>query len=91
MITEPLELASEDVFDGASDDGLTDVDGQGFDRIEIEVEARPFFAVSASGDDLPPPVGHVAKLGQIVGPTLGERHGVLVLELAKKAKSGKLA
>lgn len=86
VIAEALELASEDFLDGALDDGLTHVDGQGFDGVEVEVEPRSFLPVSTPGDDFPPSVSQVAKRGQIVGLTLGERHGVIVLELGERGK-----
>jgi hypothetical protein len=91
VIAEALELDLEDVLDDALDDGLTHVDGQRLDGVEVQVEPRSFFPVSTAGDDLPPPVSHVAKIGQIVGLTLGERHGVFVLELAERGKLGKSA
>ncbi len=65
MITEALELNLEGILDGTPDDGLPHVDGQGFDRIEIQVEPRPFLAIGAAGDDSTPPVRHVAKVGRI--------------------------
>ena len=91
MIAEALESDPEGILDGTPGDGLPDVDGQGFDGIEIEVEPRPLLAVAAAGDDFPPPVRHVAKVGRIVGRTLGERHGVFVLELGERGKLGKSA
>ncbi|MBV8608683.1 MAG: hypothetical protein JO034_14635 [Singulisphaera sp.] len=89
MIAEALELDPEDFLDGALDDGLADVDGQGLEGVEVEVEPRAFLPVSAPGDDFPPPSGHVAELGQIVGLTPGEWHGVFVLELEERGKLGK--
>jgi hypothetical protein len=89
VIAEALELNLEDILDDALDDGLTHVDSQRLDGIEIQVEPWPFFPVSAPGDDFPPPVSHVAKRRQIVGLTLGERHGVFVLELGERGKLGK--
>jgi hypothetical protein len=89
VIAEALELEPEDFLDGPADDGLTDVDGQGFDGIELEVEPRPFVPVGAAGDNFPPPVRHVAKIGGLVGLTLDERHGVFVLELGERGKMGK--
>jgi hypothetical protein len=86
VIAEALELASEDFLDGALDDGLTHVDGQGLDGVEVEVEPRSFLPVSTPGDDFPPSVSQVAKRGQIVGLTLGERQGVIVLELGERGK-----
>jgi hypothetical protein len=89
VIAEALELDLEDVLNGPPGDGLTDVDGQGFDGIEIEVESRPFLAIGAAGHNFPPPVRHVAEIGQIVGLTLGERHVVFVLELGERGNLGK--
>jgi hypothetical protein len=88
VIAEALELDLEDFLDGSLNDGLPDLDGQRFDGIEIKVESRPFLSIGAAGDDFPPPVGHVAKVGWIVGRTLGEWHRVFVLELANKRKMG---
>jgi hypothetical protein len=83
VVAQASELVLEDVLDDALDDGLTDVDGRRRDGVEVQVEPRSFFAVSAPGDDLPPPVSHVTEIGHIVGLTLGERHGVFVLELGE--------
>ncbi|HMB03901.1 MAG TPA: hypothetical protein VKP69_09210 [Isosphaeraceae bacterium] len=91
MIAKALELDAEDFLDGPLDDGLAHVDGQGFDGIEAEIKPRPLVTVSAPGDDCPPPIGHVAELGQIVGLTLGERHGEFVLELEERGKLEKSA
>jgi hypothetical protein len=79
VVAKALELVLEDVLDDALDDGLTHVDGQGLDGVEVQIEPRSFFPVRTPGDDFPPPVSHVAEIGQIVGLTLGERHGVFVL------------
>ena len=91
VVAEALELGSEDFLNGTSDDSLTHINSQGFDGIEIEVEPRPLLAEAASANNFPPPVSHVAKVGQIVGRTLGERHGVFVLELAECGKMGNSA
>lgn len=88
MITEALELDPEDVLNGPPSHGLTDVDGQGFDGIEIEVEPRPFLTIGAAGHDFPPAVRHVAEIDQIVGLTFGERHVVFVLELGERGNLG---
>jgi hypothetical protein len=89
MIAKALELGLEDLLDGPANDGLSDVDGQGLDGIEIEVEPRPFLAVGPAGDDFSPPVRHVSEVGAIVGWTLGEWHGVFVLELGERGNVGK--
>ena len=91
MIAETLELEPEGILNGTPNDGLPHVDGQRFDGIEIEVEPRPFLALGATGDDFPPPVRHVAKIGRILRRTLGERHGVFVLELGERGNLGKSA
>ncbi len=91
MIAEALELDAEDFLDGALDDGLADVDGQGLDGVEVEIEPRSLLPVSAPGDDFPPPMGHVTEFGQIVGLSLGERHGEFVLELAERGELEKSA
>ncbi len=91
VLAEPLELGREDLLDGPADQGLAHVDGQGFHGIEVEVEPRPFIAISPPDNNFSPPVGDVAKLGQIVRPTPGERHDEFVLELGERAKSGKSA
>jgi len=82
MIAEQFQLSVESFLDGPSDDRLADIDGHGFDRIEVDLESRPFVSVRAPRGDFSPPIGHVAKLGQILGLRLGERHRVFVLELA---------
>ncbi len=63
MVAEAFELELEDMLDRPPDDGLTHVEGQGLDGIEIEVEPRSLLSIGAAGDDFPPPVGHVAKRG----------------------------
>jgi hypothetical protein len=56
VFAEELELGSEDILDGPSDDGLPHVDRQGFDGVEVKVKPRPFLPVSAAGHDFSPPV-----------------------------------
>jgi hypothetical protein len=89
VIAEALELGLEDLLDGPADDGLTHVDSQGFDGIEVEVESRAFLSVGPPSDNFPPTVSGVPKRGPIVGLTLGERHDVFVLELGERPKMGK--
>ena len=86
MITEALELESENFLNGTLDDSLTHIDSQRFDRIEIEVKPWAFLSVSASANDFSPSVRHVSEFGQFVRLTFGERHDVFVLELAKSGK-----
>jgi hypothetical protein len=89
VITEEFQLGFQDFLNGALDQSLAHIDGQGLDGIEIDAEPGTFVAVSAPGDNFPPPVRHVAQIGQILGLTLGERHGVFVLELGEQEKMGK--
>jgi hypothetical protein len=89
VIAEASELGPENFLDRPLDDGLSDVDGQGLDGIEVEVESRPSFPVGTPGDDSSPTVGQIAKRRRIVGLTLGEWHGVFVLELGERGKLGK--
>jgi hypothetical protein len=84
MIAEAIELGLENLLDGPTNDSLAHVDGEGFDGIEIEVEPRSFVSVSPPDDNFPPTVSRVAKLGQILGLILGERHGEFVLELGER-------
>lgn len=86
MIAEEFQLGLQDLLDGPLDDGLADIDGHGLDGVEVDVEPGTFVSVGTPGDDFSPPVGHVAKLGQILGLSLGERHGVFVLELGERDK-----
>ncbi|MBV8232494.1 MAG: hypothetical protein JO329_21130 [Planctomycetaceae bacterium] len=86
MSAEAWALDAEDFLDSALEDGLTHVDGQGLEEVEVEVEPRSFLPVSAPGNDFPPSVSQVAQRGRIVGLTLGERHGVFVLELGERGK-----
>jgi hypothetical protein len=88
VVAESVALASEGLLDRPPDDGLTHVEGQGLDRVEIEVERRSFVSIGASGDDFPPPVGQLAKVGAILGWRLAEWHRVFVLELANKREMG---
>jgi hypothetical protein len=85
---EPLGLDLEDLFDGPPDHGLADVDGQGFDLIEVQIEPRPLVSEGPPGDDFTPPVGHLAKRGQILGLALGEWHRSFVLELGDREELG---
>lgn len=89
MITEQFQLAFQDFLNGPLDHGLADIDGHGLDGVKIEIEPGTLVAVGTTGDNFAPPVGHVAKIGQILGLTLGERHGVFVLELRERGKLGK--
>ncbi len=88
MIAEEFALGFQGLLDGPLDDGLTHIDGQRLDGIEVDVEPGPFIPEGTSGDDFPPPVSQVAKVGRIVGLTLGEWHRGFVLELANKSKMG---
>jgi hypothetical protein len=80
---EPSELGPEELLDGPPDHGLSDVDGQGLDRIEVQIAPRSVLAEGPLGDDRSPPVGHLAKLGPILGRALGEGHRWFVLELGE--------
>ena len=91
MIAKALELASEDLLDGALDDGLPHIDGQGLDGVEVEVEPWTLLTISTPGDDFPPAVSQVAQFLKIVGPSLGEWHGVFILELGERTKLGNSA
>ena len=91
MIAQEFQLGLESFLDGPLDDGLADLDGQRLDGIEVDVQPRSFFAISAPGDDFSPPVRHVAEVGPILGLSLGERHGESILELGEREKSGKSA
>jgi hypothetical protein len=88
VITEALELGAEDLFDGPTGEGLGHVDGQRFDRVEIQIEPGSGVAEGAAGDDFPPAVGQVAQIGPILGLALGERHRRFVLELGDGEESG---
>jgi hypothetical protein len=91
VIAQEFQLGFQDLLNGPPDDGVADIDGQGLDRVEVDVESRTFVAVSAPRNDFAPPVGHVAELGQILGLSLGERHRVFVLELGCENKMGNSA
>lgn len=88
VIAEAFELDLEYFLNSPLSDGFADLDGQGFDGVEVKVESRPFLAVSAPRDNFPPTLRHVANIGQILRLALGERHGVAVLELAIQRKLG---
>jgi len=88
-IAEDFQLGFQSLLDGPFDDGLANIDGQGFDGIEVDVESRPFVSKGTTGNNFPPSIGHVAKVGQILGLTLGERHCVFVLELGEQGKMEK--
>ncbi|HMB02328.1 MAG TPA: hypothetical protein VKP69_01145 [Isosphaeraceae bacterium] len=86
MIAEEFQLRVQGLLDGPSDDGLAHLDGQRLEGIEVDIEPRPFLPVGTPGNNFSPPVRHVAKVGQFLGLTLGERHGVFVLELGQRGK-----
>ena len=88
---EEFGLGPEDLFDGPLEQRLSRVDGKRLDGVEIEIESGPGLTEGAAADDFSPAVGEVADLRRIRGLTLGERHGQLVLELAKKDKLEKSA
>jgi hypothetical protein len=89
VITEEFPLGLQRLLNGPPDDGLSHLDGQGFDGIEVDVESRAFVPVGTPGDDFSPPVRHVAEVGQILGLSLGERHAGFVLELKARGNLGK--
>lgn len=88
---EEFGLGPEDLFDSPLEQRLGRVDGKRLDGVEIEIESGPGLTEGAAADDFSPAVGEVADLRRIRGLTLGERHGQLVLELAKKDKLEKSA
>jgi hypothetical protein len=88
VITEEFPLGLQGLLDGPDDDSLADIDGQGLDGIEVDVESRSFVPVGTAGNNFSPPVSHVAKVGQILGLTFGERHGVFLLELESRGNLG---
>ena len=91
MIAKAFELMPEGFLDGPLDHGLTDFDRQGFDRVEVGVESRSLLPIGTPADDFPPAEGQVAEVTLIVGLSLGEWHGVFVLELGENAKVAKSA
>jgi hypothetical protein len=56
-IAEDFQLGFQSLLDGPFDDGLANIDGQGFDGIEVDVESRPFVSKGTTGNDFPPSVG----------------------------------
>ena len=84
LSAEQFSLGSEDLFDGPLEQRLRDIDGKRLDGVEIEIESGSGLTEGAAAEDFSPAVGEVADLRRIRGLTLGERHGQLVLELAKK-------
>lgn len=91
MIPKEVELIAESLLNGASDDGLAHIDGQGFNGVEIEVEPRTLLAESTPGHDFSPTVGQVAEFLKIVSLPLGEWHSEFILELGEESKLGKSA
>jgi hypothetical protein len=88
VIAEEFQLSFQGLLNGPPDDGLADVDGHGFNRFEVDVEPGSLLTVSTPGNNFPPPVGHVAKVGRLLGLSLGERHDVFFLELGERSKMG---
>lgn len=91
MIAKALELTAEDLLDGAPDDGLPHIDGQGLDGVEVEVEPWTLLAIGTPGHDFPPAVSQIAEFVKIVGLSLGEWHSEFILELGERSKLGKSA
>jgi hypothetical protein len=91
MIAKALELTAENLLDGAPDDGLPHIDGQGLDAVEVEVEPWTFLAIGTPGDDFPPAVSQIAEFLKIVGLSLGEWHSEFILELRERTKLRKSA
>lgn len=91
MIAKALELSAEDLLDGAPDDGLPHIDGQGLDGVEVEVEPWTLLAIGPAGHDFPPAVCQIAKFLKIVGLSFGEWHSEFILELGERSKLGKSA
>jgi hypothetical protein len=83
VITEQFQLGVQGLLNGSLDDLPAHIDGQRLDGIEVDVESRPFVSKSTPRDNFSPTVRHVAKVGQIIGPTLGKRHPLFVLELGE--------
>jgi hypothetical protein len=81
-------LGLQGLLDSPPHDGLADVDGHGFDRIEVYVETGSLITVSAPGNNFPPAVSHVAKFRRVLGLSLGERHREFFLELGERSKMG---
>jgi hypothetical protein len=91
MIAEEFQLGPEGFLKGPLDHGLADLDGEGLEGVEVAVEPGAVGAEGAAGDDFSPAIGQVAEFGQIVGLSLGERHGESILELGEREKMGKSA
>ena len=91
MIPKEMALIAENLLNGAPDDGLPHIDGQGFNGVEIEVEPRTLLAESTSGHDFSPTVGQVVEFLEIVSLSLGEWHSEFILELGERSKLGNSA
>jgi len=81
VITEQFQLGFQGLLNSSLNDLLAHIDGQRLDGIEVDVESWPFVSKSTPRDNFSPTVRHVAKVGQILGLTLGKRHLQFVLEL----------
>jgi hypothetical protein len=91
VIAKALELIAENLLNGAPDNGLSHVNGQRLNGVEVEVETWTFLAIGTSGYYFPPPVSQIAQFVKIVGLSLGEWHSEFILELGKWSKLGKSA
>lgn len=86
VIAEKFPLGFQRLLNSPLENGSADIDSEGFDGIEVDIESRPFVPICTTGDNFSPPVCHVAQVRQILGLTFGERHRVFVLELGEKGK-----
>jgi hypothetical protein len=91
VIAKAVELIAENLLDGALDDGLPHVDGQGLDGVEVEVEPWTLLAIGTPGHDFSPAVSQIAEFLKIVGLSLDEWHSEFILELGERSKLGKSA
>jgi hypothetical protein len=89
VIAKAVELVAENLFDGALDDGLPHVDGQGLNGVEVEVEPWTLLAIGTPGHDFSPAVSQIAEFLKIVGPSLDEWHREFILELGEWSNLGK--
>jgi hypothetical protein len=91
VVAKALKLTAEGILDGALDDGLPHIDGQGLNGVEVEVEPWTLLAIGTPGHDFSPPVSQIAEFVKIVGLSLGEWHSEFILELGERSKLGKSA
>ena len=81
-------LLAQGLLDGSLDDGLSCLEGNRFDGVEVEVQVRSLVAKGAARHDFPPVFGQGKNLALTWDLGASERHYEFLHELGKSGNLG---